>query len=99
MKKAKIRTIQRKKDKAARGAPPLEDAARGTLVERYLPCGKPGCACKKPGHKGHGPYHYLMIGHPRGRTQMTLIRRSQVPRVRMWVKHYKKIKSVLEKVT
>jgi hypothetical protein len=33
----------------------------GPLVERYAPCGKPNCRCKKKGAKGHGPYYYAQI--------------------------------------
>lgn len=33
----------------------------GPLVERYAPCGKPNCRCKKKGSKGHGPYYYTQI--------------------------------------
>ncbi len=33
----------------------------GPLVERYAPCGKPNCRCKKKGAKGHGPYYYVQL--------------------------------------
>ena len=33
----------------------------GPLIERYAPCGKPNCRCKKRGNKGHGPYYYTQI--------------------------------------
>lgn len=33
----------------------------GPLVERYAPCGKPNCKCKKKGAKGHGPYYYAQV--------------------------------------
>ena len=33
----------------------------GPLVERYAPCGKPNCRCKKKGAKGHGPYYYAQV--------------------------------------
>ncbi len=33
----------------------------GPLIERYVPCGKPNCHCKKKGEKGHGPYYYTQI--------------------------------------
>jgi len=33
----------------------------GPLVERYAPCGKPNCKCKKRGSKGHGPYYYVQV--------------------------------------
>lgn len=33
----------------------------GSLIERYAPCGKPNCHCKKKGGKGHGPYYYAQL--------------------------------------
>lgn len=33
----------------------------GPLIERYAPCGKPNCRCKKKGNKGHGPYYYTQV--------------------------------------
>lgn len=33
----------------------------GPLIEKYAPCGKPNCRCKKRGNKGHGPYYYAQI--------------------------------------
>ena len=33
----------------------------GPLIERYAPCGKPNCRCKKKGSRGHGPYYYAQI--------------------------------------
>src|SRR5260370_11020011 len=31
------------------------DFRRGSLNEVRRKCGKPGCACASPGHRGHGP--------------------------------------------
>jgi len=33
----------------------------GPLIERYAPCGKPNCRCKKKDSKGHGPYYYTQL--------------------------------------
>ena len=32
---------------------------RGSLCERYVKCGKPGCACAEDPKAGHGPYYSL----------------------------------------
>ena len=37
----------------------LGDLRRGSLAVRYVPCGKNGCHCTKPGSKGHGPKYSL----------------------------------------
>jgi hypothetical protein len=30
---------------------------RGTLLKRFMPCGKPGCACQANPPRLHGPYY------------------------------------------
>ena len=30
---------------------------RGSLVRRFMPCGKPGCRCQAPRPQLHGPYY------------------------------------------
>jgi len=30
---------------------------RGTLLKRFMPCGKPGCACQGSPPRLHGPYY------------------------------------------
>ena len=37
----------------------IGDMRPGSLMERYLKCGKPGCRCSEPGAQGHGPYWHL----------------------------------------
>jgi hypothetical protein len=51
----------------------LGDMRRGSLVEHYLPCGKASCRCKKPGHRGHGPY-ISFTRKVRGKTQTRQLR-------------------------
>ena len=31
------------------------DFRRGSVTENWRKCGKPNCACARPGHPGHGP--------------------------------------------
>lgn len=57
------------------------DLRRGSLVERYIPCGKPGCRCTKPGGKGHGP-SYSLTRKVEGKTQTEYIRPEHVGQVR-----------------
>ncbi|MHC4710339.1 MAG: DUF6788 family protein [Planctomycetota bacterium] len=37
----------------------MEAILRGSLIERYKPCGRPGCKCAKG--PGHGPKYYLSV--------------------------------------
>lgn len=59
----------------------IGDMRRGTLIERYLPCGKPGCHCTRPGSKGHGP-KYSLTYKIDGKTKTEYIPMDQVERVR-----------------
>lgn len=46
------------------------DFRRGSVSENYRRCGKPNCACARPGHPGHGPRHLwtrTVDGKSRGR--------------------------------
>jgi hypothetical protein len=45
---------------------PLEEALPGSLVERYLRCGKPNCRCARG--RRHGPLWYLTVTMGAGRT-------------------------------
>src|SRR5271169_6057586 len=42
------------------------DFRRGSVSENYRRCGKPNCACARPGHPGHGP-RFLWTRSARGR--------------------------------
>ena len=39
--------------------PPLREILRGSLMERYLTCGKPDCKCARG--ERHGPVWYLSV--------------------------------------
>jgi hypothetical protein len=41
---------------------------RGSLIERFKRCGKPGCKCAQG--PGHGPKYYLSVSQPGLRPQM-----------------------------
>ena len=45
----------------------LGDLRRGSLVTRYIRCGKEGCHCHEAGESGHGPKHSLTYKE-KGRT-------------------------------
>ena len=51
--------------------PPLQAILRGSLIERYKRCGKPGCKCAEG--PGHGPKYYLSVSYPGLRPQMDYV--------------------------
>jgi hypothetical protein len=54
---------------------------RGSLSERYVKCGKPGCACAEDPKARHGPYYSLTraVG---GRTRSRFLNPEEAQRAR-----------------
>jgi hypothetical protein len=77
--------------------PALRDILRGSLTERYLTCGKPGCKCARG--ERHGPIWYLSVSldemHRRGAT----VPAQQVAQVRRGIESYHRVKEHLEKIS
>jgi hypothetical protein len=73
--------------------PDLREIVRGSLLKRTIRHrqGCPKCA----GGEGH-PVWILTVGYPGGRTRQLSLRVEQVPRVRAWLRNYRKSKAVLE---
>lgn len=51
-----LESLEQKRSEVLKAMESLGDMRRGSVVETYLPCGKPSCCCKQHGHRGHGPY-------------------------------------------
>ena len=89
--------LRRRREGLARLLPPLREILRGSLMERYLTCGKPGCRCARG--ERHGPVWYLSVtldqAHRAGRT----VASHQVEQVRRWIENYHRVKERLEKIS
>lgn len=77
--------------------PPVADILRGSLVERYVTCGNPGCKCAKG--ERHGPSWYLTVTLGPGRTTGGIIAEDKVEEVRAWIENYHKLREHLEKIS
>jgi hypothetical protein len=73
------------------------ESLRGSLIERFLPCGKSGCRCKK-GHL-HGPAYYVSVTYPRGRTRQVYVAKDAKPVVERWLENYQEIYATLEEIS
>ena len=65
--------------------PPLEEVLRGSVVVRFLRCGKPGCHCATGG--GHRAT-YLSVTHAGGRTEQISLPAALVPLAQRGVAAY-----------
>ena len=94
----RIKTLLEKRRKLSGSLPDPAETIRGSLVKRYLPCGKESCRCHHGGPQ-HGPYYYLMTTLRAGKTQMVKLSADQVKIVRDWVRNFKSCRKQLEKIT
>jgi hypothetical protein len=73
---------------------------RGSVVKRFMPCGKAGCRCKADPPQLHGPY-YQWTRKSRGKTVTVRLTREEAALVKAWIangRQLTKLVSQMEKV-
>ena len=74
------------------------DFRRGSVSENYRKCGKPKCACARPGHRGHGP-RVLWTRSARGRgTVGRQLAAGEVEKVRREVGRHAEFTAICEQI-
>ncbi len=74
------------------------DFRAGSINETYRRCGKPNCACARPGHRGHGP-RYLWTRSVGGRTRgHQLARGPELDKARAEVARYAQFTALAEEI-
>jgi hypothetical protein len=89
--------LKARRRRLIRQLPDVERVLRGSLVERYKKCGKPGCHCVHG--KGHGPATYLSVTLAPGQTRSYYIPEEQRRRIERYLGNYRKLREVLEEIT
>jgi hypothetical protein len=89
--------LQRRREGLAKQLPPAAEILRGSLLERYMTCGKPNCKCASG--ERHGPVWYLTVTLGPGKTSGCVVAADQLDRVRNWIANYHKVKESLEKIS
>ena len=89
-------TLRRRRKSLLRKLPPLEAVLRGSLIERYKRCGKPGCKCAQG--PGHGPKYYLSVSRPGARPQMDYVPQSHHEQVQHYLSNYRQIRDILDQL-
>ena len=74
----------------------MEHLLRGSLIERYLRCGKPGCKCAQG--EGHGPKYYLSVSHYGQQPQMDYIPQDYQSQASECLANYHRLREVLDEV-
>jgi len=71
---------------------------KGSLIERFTVCTRPGCRCAR-GHK-HGPYLYVSVSVFDGkRSRQVYVPKSMEKEVRSWVKNYGSTKKLIDNIS
>jgi hypothetical protein len=75
------------------------DFRRGSLNAVWRKCGKPNCACARPGHRGHGP-QYNLTRRAGGKTVNTHLKPGpELEKVRREVAEHQRFLGLVEEAT
>jgi hypothetical protein len=88
--------LRRRRAALLRRLPPLEAIVRGSLIERYKRCGKPGCHCQQG--RGHGPKFYLSVSMPGTRPVMEYVPNAYLETVQAFVENFQQARQSLEQI-
>lgn len=89
--------LRRRRKRLLHRLPPLEAVLRGSLIERYKRCGRPGCQCAEG--QGHGPKYYLSLSRSGARPAMDYVPQGSQPQVAQYVANYRDIRDILEQLS
>jgi hypothetical protein len=88
--------LRKRRQALLRKLPPLATILRGSLIERYKPCGKPGCKCAKG--RGHGPKYYLSVSYPGLLPQMDYVPQEYHTQTKKFLANYQRARDLLEQI-
>jgi len=92
-----VASLRRRRQVLVRQLPPLKAILRGSLIERYKRCGKPGCKCADG--PGHGPKYYLSVSYPGLRPRMDYVPQEAHARTAEVVANYHRARVILEAIS
>jgi len=88
--------LRQRRKALLRQLPPLHAILRGSLIERYKRCGKPGCKCVDG--PGHGPKYYLSVSYPGLRPQMDYVPQEAYAQTAEFLANYHRAREILEEI-
>src|SRR5512143_3561510 len=69
----------------------------GSLVRRFMPCGKPACRCMGDPPSLHGPYYQWTL-RIRGKTKTIRLSEQQAQLCAEWIANHRKLKDIVRKM-
>jgi len=85
---------QTRYDALKRAVLALGPIRRGSLVRRFMPCGKPGCCCQASPPELHGPY-YQWTRKVRGKTVTVRLTREQAHLFEAWISNGRQLDRIV----
>ena len=74
------------------------DFRRGSVSENWRKCGKPNCACARPGHRGHGPRFLWTRSAGARKTVGRQLAAAEVDKVRAEVARHGEFAAISERI-
>jgi hypothetical protein len=69
---------------------------RGSIIESYKKCGKPGCKCATG--TGHGPKYSMTVNFPKRKPENDYIPLGYIAQVKEYVSGYHRLKEIIEQI-
>lgn len=67
---------------------------RGSLVKRFMPCGKPACRCQATPARLHGPY-YQWTRKVGGKTVTVRLRQHEAQLLKRWIDNGRRLEKLV----
>lgn len=68
---------------------------KGTVLQRFLPCGTPSCSCHRDPSRQHGPY-WQWTSKVKGKTVSRMLTGAQARRYRQWIANWKRFEEIAD---
>jgi len=97
---ASRRALDRLQKRYARHAAALAEVdfmLKGSMVERFLPCGSTGCHCHADPPRLHGPYWYWS-GRLQGKLVSRMLPPAQVPLYQEWMDNARRFDAIVDEM-
>ena len=88
--------LKRRRNILLKRLPPLKNVLRGSLIEQYKRCGKPGCKCSKG--QGHGPKYSLSVSLPGVRPRLEYVPKPYQEQVTAYLANFRLLREIIEEI-